>query len=378
MLFQQITLAVLGLAIATEAGIIPDMGISQMGTVRRQNKNAGGQVLRQNFRSAGQVAQNGFGARNKAKSTKSKTTAAAAAAKTSAPAADAKGGDKDGGKAAAAAAAAGGSCLSAKNVQDASKLTGQETPTAGQSASSTDDSNFINFCDGSTTTNGLQVKAGSCNWIVMGKIPSTSNMVSGIITSPKPGEDLPAGKTFTVSVQTTGLTAGAFTNAASTYYSAPQDLNGQGQIIGHTHMTIQDLGDSLAPTTAPDPVSFVFFKGINDAGDRKGLLSATVTDGLPAGNYRLCTMTSSANHQPVLMPVAQRGAQDDCQKFTVGAGDAKAAAKGGKDDGDAAASKSTSAAASKATKAKTSPIRSHPVLRSCFAFSYQEARPKLQ
>ncbi|KAJ5040225.1 uncharacterized protein L3040_005886 [Drepanopeziza brunnea f. sp. 'multigermtubi'] len=298
MLFQQVTLAVLGLAIATEAGIITDTGISQMGTVRRQNKNAGGQGLGQE-----------------------------------------KG----------AAALEGLLCLSPENVQDASKLTGQETPTAGQSPSSVDDGNFINFCKGSITTNGLQNKAGSCNGIVMGKIPSTSNMVSGIITSPKPGENLPAGKTFTVSVQTTGLAAGVFTNPASTYYSAPQDLNGLGQIMGHVHMTIQNLGDSLAPTTAPDPVSFVFFKGINDVGDGNGLLSTTVTDGLPAGNYRLCTMISTANHQPVLMPVAQRGAQDDCQKFTVGAGDA--AAQGDKDNGDAAASKPASAAGSKATEA---------------------------
>lgn len=28
-------------------------------------------------------------------------------------------------------------------------------------------------------------------------------------------------------------------------------------------------------------------------------------------------MTSAANHQPVLMPVAQRGTPDDCQRFTV-------------------------------------------------------------
>jgi hypothetical protein len=153
----------------------------------------------------------------------------------------------------------------------------------------------------------------------MGKIPSTQNMISGIITSPKPGENIAANKDFTVSVQTKGLTAGSFTNAAATYYSAPQDLAGNGQIIGHTHLTVQDLGNSLAPTTAPDPAAFVFFKGVNDAGNGNGLLSATVTGGLPAGNYRVCSMTSASNHQPVLMPVAQRGAQDDCQKFTVGA-----------------------------------------------------------
>ncbi len=63
--------------------------------------------------------------------------------------------------------------------------------------------------------------------------------------------------------------------------------------------------------------SSLFFKGINDAGNGKGLLQATVAGGLPAGNYRVCTLTSSSNHQPVIMPVAQRGSQDDCQKFVV-------------------------------------------------------------
>jgi len=29
-------------------------------------------------------------------------------------------------------------------------------------------------------------------------------------------------------------------------------------------------------------------------------------------------MTAAANHQPVIMPVAQRGAQDDCVRFSVG------------------------------------------------------------
>lgn len=50
---------------------------------------------------------------------------------------------------------------------------------------------------------------------------------------------------------------------------------------------------------------FVFFKGVNDQVDGKGGLSATVTGGLPEGMYRVCTMASGSNHQPVLMPVAQ-------------------------------------------------------------------------
>ena len=60
--------------------------------------------------------------------------------------------------------------------------------------------------------------------------------------------------------------------------------------------------------------------GVNDAGNGNGLLKATVTGGLPAGNYRVCTMTGTSNHQPPLMPIAQRGPQEDCTKFTVGQG----------------------------------------------------------
>lgn len=150
----------------------------------------------------------------------------------------------------------------------------------------------------------------------MGDIPSNTNMISSIIVSPKPGEEIKANTDFSIDVQTANLVAGSFTNPDSTYYSAPQQLQG-GKVVGHTHVTVQDLGNSLEPTKAPDAATFAFFKGINDKGDGKGLLSTDVTGGLPAGNYRVCTMSSASNHQAVLMPVAQRGAQDDCQKFTV-------------------------------------------------------------
>lgn len=138
-----------------------------------------------------------------------------------------------------------------------------------------------------------------------------------MIIFPEPGsDDVQSNETFNITVQVNNLVAGAFTNADATYYSAPQQLQ-DGKVVGHTHITVQDLGDSLNPTTALDPTIFAFFKGINDAGNGQGLLSATVTGGLPAGNYRVCTMTSAANHQPVLMPVAQRGTPDDCTKFIV-------------------------------------------------------------
>lgn len=137
----------------------------------------------------------------------------------------------------------------------------------------------------------------------MGDIPSSTNMISTIITNPGPADNIAANQDFDVNVQVNNLVAGHFTNADSTYYSAPQALQG-GKVVGHTHVVIQTLGGNVATTTPPDAGVFAFFKGINDAGNGNGALSATVAGGLPAGAYRVCTMTSSSNHQSVLMPVS--------------------------------------------------------------------------
>ena len=128
-------------------------------------------------------------------------------------------------------------------------------------------------------------------------------MISSIITFPGPGDTIAANQNFTIQVQVLNLVAGSFTNPDTTYYSAPQALEG-GNVVGHTHVTVQDLGGNIATTTPPDPATFAFFKGINDDGNGQGGLSALVAGGLPAGVYRVCTMTSSSNHQPVLMPVS--------------------------------------------------------------------------
>lgn len=183
----------------------------------------------------------------------------------------------------------------------------------------------------------------------MGKMPAQAKMISAVFTNPQNGDNVAANTDFTISVQMANLAAGTFTNPDSTYYSAPQDLDSTGAIIGHTHVVVQDTGNSLNPTAALDATQFAFFKGINDAGNGKGLLSADVAGGLPAGNYRACSMTGAANHQPVLMPVAQRGAQDDCVRFTVG-GAANNNAKAGANAG-TAASASTAAKASTTAKA---------------------------
>lgn len=151
----------------------------------------------------------------------------------------------------------------------------------------------------------------------MGDIPAKTKMMSSVITFPETGgKAIVAGQSFNITVQMANIVAGSFTNADATYYAAPQFLQG-GVVVGHTHVTVQDMGSSMNPTKPLDATQFAFFKGINDVGNGQGLLSALVDGGLPAGNYRVCTLASASNHQPALMPVAQRGSADDCTKFVV-------------------------------------------------------------
>ena len=68
--------------------------------------------------------------------------------------------------------------------------------------------------------------------------------------------------------------------------------------------------DSLESTTVLDPLTFAFFKGLNDAAVG-GVLSAEVADGLEAGVYRMASIHTSANHAPAVGAVAQHGFFDD-------------------------------------------------------------------
>jgi len=195
--------------------------------------------------------------------------------------------------------------------------TGQEGATeAGQVASLTSTNNYINFCIGKTLTNGQQVKGGSCNSTPMGDIPSTTKQPSAKFVSPANLATIAANKAFTVQLGVINMETGNFVNPATNYYSAPQQLNGQGVIVAHSHITIQQI-KSLTDTAVPDPTKFAFFQGLNAAA-KGGVLSATVTGGLPAGVYRISSINTNANHSPVVGPVAQRGAFDDAIYITVG------------------------------------------------------------
>ena len=149
----------------------------------------------------------------------------------------------------------------------------------------------------------------------MGVIAATTNMPSSKFVFPKNFGTVQANTEFTIQMAINNLETGNFVNAASNYYSAPQQVNAQGDVIGHTHAVIEQL-DSLNQTTPTDPTKFAFFKGINGAAVN-GIVTADVTDGLPAGVYRMASINAAANHQPVLVAIAQHGSLDDMIYFTV-------------------------------------------------------------
>jgi len=160
---------------------------------------------------------------------------------------------------------------------------------------------------------GTQNKNGSCVVTVMGEIPDVNHMVSSVILFPRDGDEIYENEPFTFKTKVLNLNTGFFDDPVNEYYIFPQTLDNAGVIQGHSHVTIQKIVNDNEPL---DPRIFAFFKGLNDKAV-DDVLSVLVEKGLPAGKYRACTIVSSFAHQPTLMPVAQRGSQDDCVRFTV-------------------------------------------------------------
>jgi len=272
----------------------------------------------------------------------------------------AKGGSKSSSSAAAKSTSKGGGNQQTSTTLDPAVIAkgfekdGQQVPAAGQVASLTSSNNFINFCATTkqTITNGLQVKGGSCNPAPMGSIPSTANMPSCKFVNPKNLDTIKANQNFTITMKIQGMTTGNFVNAETNYFAAPQQLDGSGKIIGHSHVVVEKLS-SLTQTTPNDPTKFAFFKGLNDPA-ANGELSAVVAGGLPAGTYKVSSINTAANHQPALVPVAQHGSLDDVVYFTVTADGKPAAGQangtGGAAAGGKAGGKGASSAAGSATK----------------------------
>jgi hypothetical protein len=208
--------------------------------------------------------------------------------------------------------------LDARVIAHGFEKTGQEVPAAGQVASLTSPNNFINYCllaPGVPITDGKQIQTGSCNPAPIGMIPNVDNQPSSKFSNPPNFGTIKAGQTFTIEMNIRGMQAGFFVNAQANYFGAPQQLNKQGQIKGHSHVVIERI-DSFQQTKPTNPKVFEFFKGLNSPA-QGGKLTATVDKGLTPGFFRLASINTAANHQPCIGPVAQHGSFDDAIYFAV-------------------------------------------------------------
>ncbi|KAJ3070213.1 hypothetical protein HK102_006726, partial [Quaeritorhiza haematococci] len=181
--------------------------------------------------------------------------------------------------------------------------------------------NFPNLAAG----DGTQNKRGFCSSTVQGAIPAVERMVSTIITSPNNGEQVDFTQDFDITLRTLNMVLGFFDDPQTRYYLRPQALDPQtGTIIGHQHVTVQRLPNKN-PTDPLDPRQFEFFRGLDFLPSQPGNeLSVTVPAGQikGPGPARICSISGAEGHQPVVMPVAQRGSQDDCIRvdFVAGGG----------------------------------------------------------
>ena len=185
--------------------------------------------------------------------------------------------------------------------------------TPGQVPSLTSSNNFINFCltvPDKPITNGLQIATGSCNPAPQGVLAGVANMPSSKFIHPTNFGAIQANTTFEISMAIKHLQTGFFVNPDTNYSAAPQQVNDDGDIIGHTHFVVQQL-DSFTSTAALDPNVFAFFKGINTAADENGIVAVNLTGGLPEGIYKVSSVNAGANHMPVLVNVEQHGTLDD-------------------------------------------------------------------
>ena len=108
-------------------------------------------------------------------------------------------------------------------------------------------------------------------------------------------ENLAHNRTFTIQIAIRNLQTGYFANPDTTYLAAPQMLNDEGNVIGHSHVAIEHI-TGFGQTTPTDPKIFAFYKGVNTPAVN-GILSVNVTGGLPAGYYRASVLTTALNHQ---------------------------------------------------------------------------------
>ncbi|KAI8899988.1 hypothetical protein BC833DRAFT_563672 [Globomyces pollinis-pini] len=178
------------------------------------------------------------------------------------------------------------------------------------------------FCaaSGAGEATGQQQANGGqmCSSTVQGVIPDVNNMVSTMIQEPASGATLNGAQGFQVKFSSINLNSGFGLNAQNQFLLAPQTIGANGKIEGLQQLVIQKINN---PNAAPAAAQVSFFQAVNQKSNNNGVGNFNVN--VPAGAvktkglHRICTMAAAAAMQPVVMPIAQRGAQDDCIRVNI-------------------------------------------------------------
>jgi hypothetical protein len=158
-----------------------------------------------------------------------------------------------------------------------------------------------------------------CVNTVQGMIPDVNKMVSSIITAPASAGQVNGNQGFQVQFTTINLMAGLAANMQNQFMLVPQTLDpNNGLIQGFMQLSIQSIANTQA---APDARQVAFFAPSDTRSDANGVTRFTIQVPPNAirsrGLHRICTVAASAGGQPLIMAVAQRGAQDDCIRVNV-------------------------------------------------------------
>ncbi|KAJ8082692.1 hypothetical protein PM082_008548 [Marasmius tenuissimus] len=163
--------------------------------------------------------------------------------------------------------------------------------------------NFINFCAkvNLPLTNGMPITESSCNPAPMGIIPSTDRIPSLKFQFPLNGAVLAINKPFTVLLGINNLATENLVNRRTNYLAAPQQVDPNGLVLGHAAIVIEQL-DTLNQTATTNPRQFIYFKTVVEK-LHSGYLGFDVPGNLPAGSYRLSSVTTDANYHSIVVPL---------------------------------------------------------------------------
>ncbi|CAG8455760.1 14600_t:CDS:1, partial [Racocetra fulgida] len=148
----------------------------------------------------------------------------------------------------------------------------------------------------------------------IGSVPSSDHFASVLITKPDNNCVIPFNKSFIIEFKYTNFEAGQFSNKDTEFLKFPQEINTNGDIIGHFHITIQKIPSK---NNVPDPKTFAFFTPLNYPPNSTFTYQVPIPGLADEGIYRACTYTTSRAHAGVNLASGDRGPIDDCIRFQV-------------------------------------------------------------